>query len=232
MTCILCIFNNCGVTIIFKSRTNHHAEGDDGKEQKVLDGADDKEVQPERVHPVGLAQGGGTDLTTPDKLCHFAFPALTTDYQTVTPPRSRFFLHCNLHCNLHYNLHWPSNEQLLSLQSTKIPSPETGHFSSKRRRLSDERHRLFYFFTPRKPIFPGRKIRFSRRDENADWLFEILLHRVSVVTAQCRSKCRNKCRKSKFTQPVTSWKSAVSARSARFLSLYFTRAEIALCERG
>ena len=45
-----------------KERGDNHAEGDDGEEQEVLDCADHEEVRPERVHPVGLAQGGGADV--------------------------------------------------------------------------------------------------------------------------------------------------------------------------
>ena len=88
-------------------------------------------MQPVRVHPVGLAQRGGTDLTTPDKLCHFAFPALTTDYQAVTPPRSRFFLHCNLHCNLHYNLHWPVTSSFYHYKAPRFPVPKRATFPAK-----------------------------------------------------------------------------------------------------
>ena len=33
-------------------RGDDHAEGDDGEEQEVLDGADDEKVQPKSVYPV------------------------------------------------------------------------------------------------------------------------------------------------------------------------------------
>ena len=42
-------------------RGHDHAEGDDGEQQEILDGADDEIVQSEAVHPVCLAQGCSAD---------------------------------------------------------------------------------------------------------------------------------------------------------------------------
>ena len=41
---------------------DNHAEGDDGEEQHVLDGANDEKVQPELRYPVGLAAGAAVGV--------------------------------------------------------------------------------------------------------------------------------------------------------------------------
>jgi len=67
------------------------------------------------------------NLTTPDGICHFAFPALTTDHQSVTPPRNRFFLHCDLHCNLH----WPVTSSFYHYKTPRFPAPKRATFPAK-----------------------------------------------------------------------------------------------------
>lgn len=61
--CILFMMQGFYGTFIHGSeRRDNHAEGDDDEQDGVLDDADNEEVEPEGVHPVGLAQGGGADI--------------------------------------------------------------------------------------------------------------------------------------------------------------------------
>lgn len=47
---------------------DHHAEGDDGEKQKVLDGGYNEEMRPELRHPVGLAAGAAVGVAVGEQV--------------------------------------------------------------------------------------------------------------------------------------------------------------------